>query len=216
VATDQRDGEQELVDAFHRLYYGRQDTTWKQTYWLGTAVQKCPLDLWIYQELLVETKPDLIVETGTYLGGSAHFLATLCELTGRGKVITVDVSPRANRPRHRRLTYLAGSSTDERVLETLRRRARSRNRVMVILDSDHSREHVLEELRAYAPLVTPGNYLVVEDTNVNGHPVLPEFGGGPMEAVQEFLAESDAFEVDHDREKLLLTFNPSGYLRRKH
>ena len=86
---------------------------------------------------------------------------------------------------------------------------------MVILDSDHSRDHVLRELELYAPLVTPGCYVVVEDTNVNGHPVVPRFGPGPMEAVQEYLATTDAFEVDRSREKLLLTFNPSGYLRRR-
>ncbi len=86
---------------------------------------------------------------------------------------------------------------------------------MVILDSDHSRDHVLRELELYSPLVTPGCYLVVEDTNVNGHPVSPEFGPGPMEAVEAFLETTNDFEVDRSREKLLLTFNPSGYLRRR-
>ena len=86
---------------------------------------------------------------------------------------------------------------------------------MVVLDSDHTRDHVAEELRLYAPLVTSGCYLVVEDTNVNGNPVLPEFGPGPQEAVAEFLAQTDDFEVDHEREKLMLTFNPNGYLRRR-
>ena len=85
---------------------------------------------------------------------------------------------------------------------------------MVILDSDHTRDHVLRELELYAPLVTPGSYLVVEDTNINGHPVAPEFGPGPMEAVEAFLETTDEFEVDRAREKLMLTFNPSGYLRR--
>ena len=85
---------------------------------------------------------------------------------------------------------------------------------MVILDSDHSRDHVLAELRAYAPMVTTAQYLIVEDTNVNGNPVLPEFGPGPMEALDAFLAENDDFEPDDEREKFLLTFNPRGYLRR--
>ncbi len=85
----------------------------------------------------------------------------------------------------------------------------------MILDSDHRREHVLRELELYSRFVTPGCYLVVEDTNINGHPVAPTFGPGPMEAVRDFLASTDDFEVDHSREKLLLTFNPSGYLRRR-
>ena len=87
--------------------------------------------------------------------------------------------------------------------------------VIVILDSDHSYAHVLEELRLYAPLVTSGSYLVVEDTNVNGHPVDPDHGPGPMEAVLDFLRESDEFAVDESREKFLLTFNPHGFLRKR-
>jgi cephalosporin hydroxylase len=86
---------------------------------------------------------------------------------------------------------------------------------MVFLDSDHTREHVLAELRSYADFVTPGSYLVVEDTNLNDHPVVAGFGDGPMEAVEDFLAERDDFVSDPDAEKFLLTFNPGGYLRRK-
>jgi cephalosporin hydroxylase len=204
----------DTVDAFHRLYYNARDETWKQTFWLGRTVRKCPLDLWTYQEILTETKPDLIVETGTYMGGSALFLASVCDLLGHGKVVTVDISAPAGRPRHRRITYLHGSSVDAGVVARVRRRTRRAKRVMVVLDSDHARDHVLQELELYGPLVTPGCYLVVEDTNVNGHPVSPDFGPGPMEAVHAFLENRDDFEVDRSREKLLLTFNPSGYLRR--
>ena len=93
-------------------------------------------------------------------------------------------------------------------------RAAGAGTVLVVLDSDHSRDHVLAEPRAYAPLVTPGSYLVVEDTNINGHPVYEAFGPGPMEAVQDFLKERDDFEADRSREKFLLTFNPRGWLRK--
>ena len=88
------------------------------------------------------------------------------------------------------------------------------NHLLVLLDSDHSREHVLDELRAYSPLVTPGSYVIVEDTNLNGHPVWPDFGPGPMEAVDIFLSESDDFVIDTSREKFYLTWNPRGYLKR--
>jgi cephalosporin hydroxylase len=203
------------VETFHRIYYDAQDTTWKQTFWLGVTVRKCALDLWTYQEILFETRPDLIVETGTYLGGSALYLASICDLLGHGKVVTIDISAPPGRPRHRRITYLQGSSVDPDVVGRIEQRARRAKRVMVILDSNHSRDHVLQELEAFGPLVTPGCYLVVEDTNVNGHPVLPDHGPGPMEAVESFLARTDAFEVDRSREKRLLTFNPSGYLRRR-
>ena len=203
------------IEAFHRDFYDSHDTTWKQTFWLGRTVRKCALDLWVYQEIVAETRPDLIVETGTYMGGSALFLASICDLLGRGKVVTIDVSAPEGRPRHRRITYLHGSSVDADVVGRVQRHARRAKRVMIVLDSDHSRDHVLRELELYGPLVTPGCYLVVEDTNVNGHPVLSEHGPGPMEAVTAFLETTEAFEVDRSREKLLLTFNPSGYLRRR-
>lgn len=86
--------------------------------------------------------------------------------------------------------------------------------VMTVLDSDHTMDHVLHELRAYGPLVTKDSYLVVEDTNINGHPVLPAWGPGPREAVDRYLAETDEFLIDERREKFLLTFNPRGFLKR--
>jgi cephalosporin hydroxylase len=131
-----------------------------------------------------------------------------------GRIVTIDLVERPGRPRHRRITYLHGSSTDGEVVDRVRRHARRAKRVMVILDSDHTRDHVLRELELYSSFVTPGCYVVVEDTNINGHPVSPEFGPGPMEAVAAFLETTSEFEVDHLREKLLLTFNPSGFLRR--
>ena len=208
-------GQAEVVDAFHRLYYDSHDSTWAKTFWRGVPVLKCPLDLWVYQEILAETRPDLIVETGTFGGGSAYYLAGVCDLLGHGEIVTIDVDPQRGLPEHGRITYVTGSSVDDEIVADVRRRAGRAERVMVILDSDHSRDHVLRELELYGPLVTPGCYLVVEDTNVNGHPVLPDHGPGPMEAVTAFLATSDDFEIDRSREKLLLTFNPSGYLRRR-
>ena len=205
----------EVVDAFHRLYYDSHDSTWARTFWRGIPVLKCPLDLWVYQEILVETQPDLIVETGTFGGGSAYYLASICDLLGTGTIVTIDVDPQRELPEHARITYVTGSSVDDEIVADVRRRARRAERVMVILDSDHSRDHVLRELELYGPLVTPGCYLVVEDTNVNGHPVVPHFGPGPMEALTAFLQTTDDFEIDSSREKLLLTFNPSGYLRRR-
>ncbi len=203
-----------IVDDFHRLYYDSFQTTWTSTFWLGVRALKCPLDLWIYQELIHELSPDLIVESGTAEGGSALFLASICELRRHGEVVSIDVADAPGRPAHPRLEYLRGSSTSEDVLARVRERAAGKRTVLAILDSDHSKANVLAELRAYAPIVTRGSYLIVEDTNVNGHPVLPSFGPGPMEAVDEFLGENQGFLVDRSREKLLLTFNPRGWLRR--
>jgi cephalosporin hydroxylase len=201
-----------LVDQFHKLYYDHREQTWGNTFWLGHRVLKCPLDLWSYQEILYEVRPELIIETGTYQGGSALFLASICDLLDQGKVLTIDVDRRDDRPRHPRITYLTGSSTSNAILRQVQRRARGASRVLVILDSGHAKDHVLAEMDTYAPLVTPRSYLVVEDTNLNGHPVESDHGPGPAEAVAEFLERNDAFVRDKRREKFLLTFNPGGYL----
>ncbi len=203
-----------ITNRFHKLYYYRRAQTWRNTRWLGTDVLKCPLDLWIYQELLHEVQPDWIVETGTAFGGSASYLASLCDVLGRGQVLSIDPLERAGRPQHRRIHYLRGLSTDPEILARVAREIEGARAVLVLLDSDHSYGNVLAELRAYHGFVTPGSYCVVEDGNVGGHPVAREFGAGPLEAVRSFLAENDAFEVDREREKFYLTFNPSGYLRR--
>ena len=199
---------------FHRLYYESPWQTWKNTRWLNVDAYKTPLDLWIYQELIVAIRPKLIVETGTAAGGSAFFLATVCDAVGCGEILSIDVDDRAGRPVHERVTYIAGSSTAPETLELVADRVEGKEPVLVILDSDHRRDHVLAELREYSRFVTPASYLVVEDTNLNGHPVVPDYGPGPLEAVRDFLAEQNEFALDTEKEKFFLTFNSGGYLRR--
>lgn len=208
--------ESDIVNAFHRLFYTRQYLIGNggNTSWFGVSTMKCPLDMWIYQEILFERRPAVIVETGTAGGGSALCLAHLCDLLGEGRVVSIDIEPNAARPIHPRIRYLTGSSTDEAIIHEVRNLVAGEKRVMVILDSDHRQSHVLRELRIYNELVTVGDYLIVEDTNVNGHPVYPEHGPGPKEAVDEFLKETQKFEVDRVREKLFLSFNAGGYLRK--
>lgn len=212
-----RTDETEIVDQFHRLYFDARafHMTWRNTYWMGHPVLKCPLDLWQYQEILHDVRPDLIIETGTAFGGSALHLAHMCDILGHGRVVSVDLQPRDGRPVHPRITYLSGSSVSPEIVTRLTEEARQAARVMVILDSDHAKDHVLAELRALAGLVTPGSYLIVEDTNLNGHPVDPDHGPGPMEALEDFVAERDEFEVDSRWEKFFLSFNPRGYLKRR-
>ncbi len=182
---------------------------------MGVLTRKCPLDLWIYQEMIFELEPDLIVECGTAFGGSALFLACTCDQVGQGRVVSIDIATSNDLPQHPRIQYLVGSSTSSGVVDQIRSLVDEARRVMVILDSDHSKDHVLAELRLYAPLVGTGSYVVVEDTNVNGHPVMADFGPGPMEAIDQFMTESDDFVIDRSREKFLLTFNPRGFLRRR-
>jgi cephalosporin hydroxylase len=210
--------EREIVDRFHDLYYrlGQKGHNTNHLSWLGYSLLKCPLDLWIYHELICRLRPDVIIETGTASGGGALYLASMCALVGHGEVITIDVDarPGQDRPVHPRLSYLVGSSTDPQIIASLKSRIAGRSRCLVILDSDHRRDHVLDELRIYQQFVPVGGYLVVEDTNINGHPTYPEFGPGPMEALDAFLRETDAFKSDAFCERFLLTMNPRGFLRR--
>lgn len=204
------------AEDFHKLLYETaysKGDVWNPK-WRGFPALKCPFDLWVYQEILHEITPDLVIETGTARGGSAIFLASILDLIGSGSVVSVDIVRRPEWPTHPRITYLTGSSTSDAVVREVGARAAGASTVMVILDSDHKRDHVLEELRLYSPLVTKGSYLIVEDTNVNGHPVFPGFGPGPSEAVDEFLAGSSGFERDRSRERFFVTFNPGGYLHR--
>lgn len=208
--------EKSIVDQFHELYYDSRvfGKTWGNTFWLGIPTLKCPLDLWIYQEIIFEVKPDVIIECGTAAGGSALFLASMCDLVGNGRVITIDIEDIKGRPEHKRIKYLLGSSTSKEIVEKVKNLIKDEIKVMVILDSDHHEEHVLNELRIYSNFVTKGSYLIVEDTNINGHPVAPDFGPGPMEAVKKFLRENKSFVIDETKEKFYLTFNPKGYLKR--
>ncbi len=181
---------------------------------MGHLAQKCPTDLWTYQEIIVETRPDLIIETGSCLGGSGLFLATICDLVGCGEVVSIDIAARDDFPIHPRLRFVTGSSADPEIMAAIMARITPGMRVMVILDSDHSQAHVAAELAAWAWVVTPGCYLIVEDSAVNNHPISPEHGPGPFEAVNDFMVGNTDFVIDLSRERFLLTMNPRGYLRR--
>ena len=203
-----------IINLFHNLYYYSSQKTWQNTFWFGLPALKCPLDIWIYQEIIVEVKPDVIIETGTYYGGSALFMALICDVLRQGEIVTIDIDDKPNKPQHPRIHYLKGSSTSQKIIEHVKGIIGDRKKIMVILDSDHSKDNVLSELHAYCPWVSSGSYLIVEDSNINGHPVRPEWGPGPMEAIDEFLAKNHNFIVDTSKEKFLLTQNPKGYLKK--
>jgi cephalosporin hydroxylase len=204
------------VSRYHARYYDHlQASTWQDTHWLGIPLYKLTTDLWVYQELLHELRPGLIIETGTFRGGSALYLASIMDLLGHGEVATIELKPRPDLPVHPRIHYLEGSSTAPESVARMRELAAGvSGPIMVILDSYHGRDHVLAELETYHELVTPGSYLVVEDTAMNGHPTKRGWGEGPWEALDAFLPNHPEFVSDRDREKFLHTFNPRGYLRR--
>ena len=201
-----------IIRQFHKIYYGFKPKAWENTYWLGKQVFKCPLDLWIYQEIIFELKPDITIECGTMLGGSALFLASCCDMINNGKVISIDIQPQPERPEHKRITYLHGSSTSQEIVNQLQ--GLIKGKVLVMLDSLHTKQHVLDELKIYSEIVTSGSYIIVEDSNLGGHPVKPSLYPGPAEAVKEFVASHPNFIIDKSKEKFFLTFNPSGYLKK--
>jgi cephalosporin hydroxylase len=204
-----------VVTLFHYFYYRDSETTWSTTNYLGVPIQKLPLDLWRYHDILWQTRPDVIVETGTNRGGSALFLAHLCDRLGTGRIITVDIVDRPEVPKHPRITYIVGSSTDPQIFAQVTGQLKPGERVMVALDSDHSRDHVVRELELYSPLVSRDCYLIVEDTNVNGHPVSRSHGPGPMEALEVFPWKKAGFEHDDQIvERYMVTFFPKGWLKR--
>jgi cephalosporin hydroxylase len=204
-----------VIRVFSNIVYYDDVRNW-HTSWLGVEMEKYPTDLYVYQEIIYETKPDVLIEAGTYRGGSAYYYASLFDLLRRGRVITMDIEDQPDKPKHPRIEYLLLSSVSDEAVRHIRAEIKPEERVMVSLDSNHTAEHVFKELQIYAPMVSKGCYLVVEDTDINGHPVNPHFGPGPMEALNRFLAVNHDFEPDRSRERVLLTVSPRGYLRRVH
>lgn len=197
-------------------------------FWLGVPVIQLPQDLQAFQEIIWEVKPDLIIETGVAWGGSVIFSASMLEFLGHGKVIGIDVDIRKHNRRaienhkmHKRINLIEGSSIAPETIEKVYKIAKKCKKIMVFLDSNHIHEHVLAELRAYAPLVSPGSYCVVGDTGIEDLPLGTTSdrpwgrGNNPKTAVWEFLKENKKFKIDKNIEsKLILSGSPDGYLKR--
>jgi cephalosporin hydroxylase len=198
--------------------------------WMGVPIIQLPADIIATQEVIWATKPDIIIETGVARGGSVLFMASLLELIGKGTVIGVDIDIRPHNrdsiehhPMAKRVVLIEGPSTEPATLRRVGAAIPAGASVMVVLDSDHSRDHVLAELRTYGPLVTEGCYLVVADT-ILGHLDANQTprnrsklwlkGNEPLSALEDYLKETDRFEVDPViNGKLILSSSPGGYLR---
>lgn len=195
--------------------------------WLGRPIIQFPQDIVAMQEIIWRVQPDLIVETGIARGGSLIFYASMLELIGKGRILGIDIDIREynrveieNHPMFERIDMIQGSSIDGDVVARVCEAADGLHTVMVVLDSNHTHEHVVAELTHYAKLVTKGSYLVVFDTVVEHMPAnfFPDrpwgHGNNPMTAVHEFLAGNDRFEIDQEMTaKLQITVAPDGYLK---
>lgn len=195
--------------------------------WMGRPIIQYPQDMMAMQEILWEVRPDLIIETGIAHGGSLVYYASLCELMAHGEVLGIDIDIRPHNreaieahPMFKRIQLMQGSSTDPALLAHVHAMAAGK-KVLVVLDSNHTHEHVLAEMQAYAPLVSIDSYCVVYDTVIEDLPpgLYPDrpwdVGNNPKTAVHEYLRQDDRFEIDHDIEtKIQITVAPDGYLRR--
>ena len=205
---------QEIIRLANIIYF--RSRVHERTSWMGVGAMKCPMDMWVYQELMFNLKTDLVIETGTASGGSALFFAHMLDIIGEGRVVSIDIDTGKNRPEHPRISYLHGSSISKEIIQTIGRFREAASSILVILDSDHQPDFKLEELNAYARFVTPGSYMIAEDTTFDYFPAWPEFGPGPASAVRKFLSNTTEFEADRDLEKHLITFAPLAFLRRGH
>lgn len=202
---------QEVRDGFVAAYW--RTRAWREGTWLGRPVWNAPTDLFAYQEIATEVRPDWIIETGGRNGGRALFLATVCDLLGHGRVLSIGADP-ADRPEHPRITWVDGSVARPEVADEVRRTVGADARALVILGTRGKRNRMEAEFEALAPFVPVGSYVVLEHTVLNGRPVDASFGPGPFEAMRRILLTHGEFAVDTARERQSLTFNPHGFLRR--
>lgn len=185
--------------------------------WYGVLMQQYPSDMMVYQDLVWKVKPDVFIETGTFFGGNALYLATLLEVVNpKAKILTVDIDPQywkhtlktldmpGKEKLLQRIHFFEGSSTDPAVIAKMKEHIGANDKVMVLLDSAHSREHVFAELKAYSPLVSVNSYLIVNDTQ----------WGEPLFALHDFLPTTDHFVVDAEVDRFFVSCAHGGYLRR--
>lgn len=190
---------------------------WDNLTYCGIKIFKVPSDLWMFQEIAFRLKPDMLIETGTFEGGSALFYAHLFDTIGKSEVLSIDCNNCTNLPEHKRITHLVGDSISPHIIEQVQTHIVNKKAVWVTLDSDHSKDHVVTELELYSNFVTFGGYLIVEDTYMDnsGYILHKEFkNNGPLSAVRQFLQKRDDFIVDRENEKFGFSFVPGGYLKR--
>jgi cephalosporin hydroxylase len=191
-----------------------QEGIMEQATYFGVGAQKNPMDAWIYQEIIYETKPDVIIEIGTAYGGGTLFLAHLCDLLGKGRIIGLDLSHEnvsEGVKTHPRISFVEGDACQN--FEYVQKMISKDDQVLIIEDSSHTYDNTLNVLRLYSRLITLGDYFIVEDSNCHhGLDIGPN--PGPYEAIETFVIENKDFEIDRTREHFLITSNPKGYLRR--
>ncbi len=217
VVRDQEYAEQYAWPLSRWMTHHQEKIVFEQVRWMGVQTLKNPLDCWIYQEILHELRPDVLVELGSFYGGSTMYFSHIFDLLGAGTVVSVDFDRSRYQAKHPRIVELTGSTADPGIIAEVKKLCAGK-KVMIIHDADHTAAAVLRDLRAYADLVSVGSYFIVEDgvVDVFDHrrSVLGWEQPGPLVASRQFVAEDERFEVDQQRERYLITYNPRGFLRR--
>lgn len=235
VRIDLQGKSEPLVESAKQFYDLSAESKYSYNFtWMGRPIIQYPQDIVAMQELIWEVQPDLIIETGIAHGGSLILYASLLELNAacggpsEASILGVDIDIRTHNkeaieahPMSKRIEMIQGSSIATEIVDAVKDKAQGKQRIMVVLDSNHTHEHVLAELEAYAPLVTKGSYCVVFDTVVEdmskgSFPDRPwDVGNNPKTAVWEYLKNHDEFEIDKRiQHKLLITVAPDGFLKR--
>jgi cephalosporin hydroxylase len=204
------------VNLYQWLVHHQKNIVFQQSRWMGVNAYKNPMDAWIYQELLHELRPDYVVEIGSANGGTTLYLAHLCDLIGRGTIISIDIDRSRYAVEHPRIKTFTGDSSSPEIFNAVRDLVRD-GKVLVIHDGDHTARKVKQDIDLYHTLVSVGSYLIVEDGVIDL--CLPGDGigtheEGPMFAIAAFLKEHPNFEIDPALERYLITYNPTGFLKR--
>lgn len=212
------------IKAGHEYYWVH------QTNWMGEPCLQLPQDMFALQEAFFKSKPDYVIECGVAWAGTSLFYSTLLNSIGGNKVIGIDIyipddlrkRIKQKMPKENSIELIEGSSVDQKTFDAVQSKIKDGSQCMVILDSNHTHEHVLQELKFYSQLVQPGGYLICGDTIIDKQPAAEKrprqwgYGNNPATALKEFMSEINDFEVDTEIEnKLLLSNMPGGYLRRK-
>jgi cephalosporin hydroxylase len=198
------------------LIYHHKNIVLDKCYWMGVRALKNPLDAWIYQEIIYEVQPDIIIEIGSAEGGSTLYLAHLLDLLGKGRVLSIDIDRTNYRVQHERIIVLTGDSSSPEVISKVSEVCVGKS-VLVVHDGDHRKEQVLKDLRNYSKFVSLNSYFIVEDGIVDlfrPGDGIGEEGEWALTAVDQFLSETPEFMADTERERYILTYNPRGFLKR--
>lgn len=185
-----------------------------QSHYFGIQTHKNPMDMWVYQEIIIEVKPTVIIEIGNKFGGSTLAFAHLLDNLNRGRIIAIDIDQsRVHKcaRSHPRIDWIEQPAVA--AYEQAKSLINEDDIVLVIEDSSHTYKHTLDVLKHYSPLVSNGSYFIVEDS-ICHHGLSVGPNPGPYEAINTFCGESSHFEIDRSRESFLITWNPTGFLKR--